>query len=92
MHPDCQDAALAKYIEAHPNLTKTQFRDLLDRRPDFVNAFDKHPEELMKVGRAPALSLMLNQYKELKATRRSRPRTRARGVVRRSLGRPNSRR
>ena len=62
-----EDPALAKYIEAHPNLTKTQFRDLLDRRPDFVKAFDKHPEELMKAGRAPALSLMLNQHKELKA-------------------------
>ena len=42
-------------------------RDLLDRRPDFVRAFDKHPEELMKVGRAPALHLMLNQHRELKA-------------------------
>jgi hypothetical protein len=62
-----EDVALAKYVEAHPNLTKTQFRDLLDRRPDFVRAFDKHPEELMKVGRAPALHLMLNQHKELKA-------------------------
>jgi hypothetical protein len=62
-----EDAALAKYIEAHPNLTKTQFRDLLDRRPDFVKAFDKHPEALMLVGRAPALHLMLNQNKELKA-------------------------
>ena len=62
-----EDAALAKYIEAHPNLTQTQFRDLLDRRPEFVHAFDKHPEELMKVGRAPALHLMLNQHKELKA-------------------------
>ena len=39
----------------------------LDRRPEFVAAFDKHPEELMKVGRAPALHLMLNQHKELKA-------------------------
>jgi len=62
-----EDAQLCKYIEAHPNLTKTQMRDLLDRRPDFVKSFDKHPEELMKIGRAPALHLMLNQHKELKA-------------------------
>merc|ERR1719181_62686 len=62
-----EDAQLCKYIEAHPNLTKTQMRDLLDRRPDFVHAFDSHPEELMKIGRAPDLRLMLNQHKELKA-------------------------
>jgi len=61
------DPVLLKYVEAHPNLTKTQMRDLLDRRPDFVAAFDKNPEELMKIGRAPSLTLMLNQHKELKA-------------------------
>jgi hypothetical protein len=58
---------LCKYVEAHPNLTKQQMRDLLDRRPDLVAAFDDHPSELMKIGRAPALRLMLNQHKELKA-------------------------
>ena len=26
-------------------------RDLLDRRPDFVAIFDKHPDELMRIGR-----------------------------------------
>ena len=61
------DPALSKYVEAHPNLTKQQMRDLLDRRRDFVHAFDSHPEELMKIGRAPDLRLMLNQHKELKA-------------------------
>jgi len=62
-----EDPLLNKYISTHPNLTKTQMRDLLDRRPDFVAAFDAHPEELMKIGRAPALRLMLNQHKDLKA-------------------------
>ena len=31
-----EDAALDKYLKAHPNLTKTQMRDLLDKRPDSV--------------------------------------------------------
>ena len=38
-------------------------RDLLDRRPDFVAIFDKHPDELMRIGRAPDLKLMLDQNK-----------------------------
>jgi len=61
------DPALDKYVKAHPNLTKTQMRDLFDKRPDFVKAFDTHPEELMKIGRLPALRLMLDQTKDLKA-------------------------
>ena len=60
-------APLLKYLEARPNFTKTQMRDLLDRRPDFVAAFDEHPDELMRIGRAPALRLMLNQHKEVRA-------------------------
>lgn len=59
--------ALEKYIETHPNLTKAQMRDLLDRRPEFVAAFDAHPEELMRIGRAPALRLMLDKHPDLKA-------------------------
>ena len=62
-----EDPGLNKYLESHPNLTKAQMRDLLDRRPDFVAVFDRHPEELIKIGRAPELRKMLDQNKELKA-------------------------
>jgi len=62
-----EDPGLSKYIDAHPNLTKMQMRDELDKRPDLVAAFDKHPEALTKIGRAPALRLMLDSNKELKA-------------------------
>jgi len=61
------DPGLSKYLESHPNLTKTQMRDLLDRRPDFVAVFDQQPEELMRIGRAPNLRLMLDGNKEIKA-------------------------
>ncbi len=33
--------------------------------PGVVQAFDAHPEELMKIGRAPALNLMLDQVRPL---------------------------
>ena len=70
MRPQLQEAVhqprLNKYLESHPNLTKAQMRDLLDRRPDFVAVFDRHPEELIKIGRARAAE-MLDQNKELKA-------------------------
>ena len=36
-----EDPGLSKYLESHPNMTKTQMRDLLDSRPDFVAVFDK---------------------------------------------------
>lgn len=62
-----ENQALDKYVKAHPNLTKTQMRDLFDKRPDFVKCFDASPEELMRIGRAPALRLMLEQSKDLKA-------------------------
>jgi len=62
-----EDPSLSKYFESHPNLTKQQLRDLLDRRPALLKVFDKHPEELIRIGRAPDLRLMLNANKELKA-------------------------
>mmetsp|Transcript_1315 Transcript_1315/g.2796 ORF Transcript_1315/g.2796 Transcript_1315/m.2796 type:complete len:386 (-) Transcript_1315:394-1551(-) len=68
-----ENASLSKYLEARPNFTKQQMRDLLDRRPDFVDAFKNHPEELIKIGRAPALRLMLDQYKEVKAALDKKP-------------------
>ena len=37
------------------------------RRPALLKVFDKHPEELIRIGRAPDLRLMLNANKELKA-------------------------
>ncbi|KAL1503593.1 hypothetical protein AB1Y20_012070 [Prymnesium parvum] len=71
-----EDLHLAKYIESHPGLTKQQFRDLLDRRPEFMAAFDKHPEELIRIGRAPSLRLMLDSHKDLKAALDKRPEVR----------------
>jgi len=62
-----EDPGLSKYFESHPNLTKPQLRDLLDRRPALLKVFDKHPEELIRIGRAPDLRLMLDANKELKA-------------------------
>ena len=50
-----EDPGLSKYFESHPNLTKPQLRDLLDRRPALLKVFDKHPEELIRIGRAPDL-------------------------------------
>ena len=42
-------------------------RDLRARRPALLKVFDKHPEELIRIGRAPDLRLMLDANKELKA-------------------------
>jgi len=71
------DHGLSKYLESHPNLTKTQMRDLFDRRPDFVAVFDKKPEELMRIGRAPNLKLMLDSNKDIKAALDKKPEVRA---------------
>ena len=38
-----ENPQLCKFVEAHPNLSKTQMRDLLDRRPDFVAASTSTP-------------------------------------------------
>ena len=42
-------------------------RGLRARRPALLKVFDKHPEELIRIGRAPDLRLMLDANKELKA-------------------------
>ena len=53
-------------------------RDTLDRRPEFVAAFDKRPDELMRIGHTPALRLVLDYHKELKAALDRKPQVRSR--------------
>ena len=55
------------YLAYISPVSRLYLADLRARRPALLKVFDKHPEELIRIGRAPDLRLMLDANKELKA-------------------------